>query len=152
MPFAAIWMDLEIATCCWKRVFAMISGFSWQNYVSLWPASFCAPRSNLLVITDIFWLPTFAFQSLMMKRTSFSFLVLVLDGVVGLHKTIQLQLLWHYWLGRDLNYCDVEWFALETNRDHSGIFETASKYCLLGSCWLWGQLCFFQGILARGSK
>ena len=24
-------------------------------------------------------------------------------------------------------YCDIEWFALETNRDHSVIFEIASK-------------------------
>ena len=24
-------------------------------------------------------------------------------------------------------YCDIEWFALETNRDHSVILETASK-------------------------
>ena len=23
---------------------------------------------------------------------------------------------------------DIEWFALETNRDHSAVFETASKY------------------------
>ena len=27
--------------------------------------------------------------------------------------------------GVDLDYCDVEWFALETNRDHSIIFEIA---------------------------
>ena len=27
----------------------------------------------------------------------------------------------------DLDYCDVEWFALETNEDHSVIFETASS-------------------------
>ena len=33
----------------------------------------------------------------------------------------------------DLDYCDIEWFALETNRDHSVIFETASKYCILDS-------------------
>ena len=33
----------------------------------------------------------------------------------------------------DLDYCDIEWFALETNRDHSVIFEIASKYCILGS-------------------
>ena len=32
--------------------------------------------------------------------------------------------------GIDLDYCDIEWFALETNRDHSVIFETASKYCI----------------------
>ena len=31
--------------------------------------------------------------------------------------------------GINLDYCDTEWFALETNRDHSGVFETASKYC-----------------------
>ena len=63
-----------------------------------------------------------------MKRTFFW--VLVLDGLVGLHRTIQLQLLQHYWSGIDLDYCDIEWFALEMNRDHSVIFETVSKYCI----------------------
>ena len=29
--------------------------------------------------------------------------------------------------GIDLDYCDIEWLALEMNRDHSVIFETASK-------------------------
>ena len=55
--------------------------------------------------------------------------MLVLEGLVGLHRTIQLQLLRHYWLG----YCDIEWLALETNRDHSVIFEIARKYCILNS-------------------
>ena len=32
--------------------------------------------------------------------------------------------------GIDLNYCDIEWFALETNRDNSVTFEIASKYCI----------------------
>ena len=59
--------------------------------------------------------------------------MLVLKGLIGLHRTVQLQLLQHYWLGIDLDYCDTEWFALETNRDHSVIFETASKYCISGS-------------------
>ena len=27
-----------------------------------------------------------------------------------------------------MDYCDIEWFALETNRDHSVVFEIASKY------------------------
>ena len=35
--------------------------------------------------------------------------------------------------GIDLDYRDVEWFALETNRDHSAVFEIASKYCILDS-------------------
>ena len=30
-------------------------------------------------------------------------------------------------------HCDIEWFALEMNRDHSVIFEIASKYCILDS-------------------
>ena len=47
--------------------------------------------------------------------------MLVLKGLVGLHRTVQLQLLQRY-LGVDLDYCDIEWFALETNRDHSVIF------------------------------
>ena len=59
--------------------------------------------------------------------------VLVLKGLVGLHRTIQLQLLQHYWLGHRLDYCDIEWFALETNRDHSVVFEIASKYCISDS-------------------
>ena len=32
--------------------------------------------------------------------------------------------------GIDLDYCDIEWFALEMNRDHSFVFEIASKYCI----------------------
>ena len=43
----------------------------WQNSVSLCPASFCTPRPNLPVTPVISWLPTFAFQSPIMKRTSF---------------------------------------------------------------------------------
>ena len=61
--------------------------------------------------------------------------VLILEGLVGLHRTIQLQLLQPqpYWLGIDLDYCDIEWFALETNRDHSVVFEIVSKYCISDS-------------------
>ena len=28
---------------------------------------------------------------------------------------------------------DIKWFALEMNRDHSVVFEIASKYCILDS-------------------
>ena len=59
--------------------------------------------------------------------------MLVLKGLVVLHRTIQLQLLQHYWLGHRLDYCDIECFMLETNRDHSVIFEIASRYCILDS-------------------
>ena len=49
----------------------MTSVFSWQNSVNLCPASFCTPRPNLPVTPGISGLPTFAFQSPIMKRTSF---------------------------------------------------------------------------------
>ena len=35
--------------------------------------------------------------------------------------------------GIDLDYCDIEWFALETNTNNSVIFETAFKYCISDS-------------------
>ena len=53
--------------------------------------------------------------------------MLVLDDLVDLHGTVQLQLLQCYWSGHRFDYHDIEWFALETNRDHSVIFEIASK-------------------------
>ena len=59
--------------------------------------------------------------------------MLVLKGLVGLHGTVQLQLLQRYWLRHRLDYCYIEWFALETNRDHSVTFEIASKYCISDS-------------------
>ena len=77
----------------------MVSAFSWQNSISLCRASFCIPRPNLPVTPGIFRLLTFAFQSPIIKRTSFEG---VLKGLVGLHRTIQLQLLQRYWLGHRL--------------------------------------------------
>ena len=56
--------------------------------------------------------------------------MLVLKGLVGLNRTIQLQLLQQC---IDFNYHDIEWFALEMNKDHSVIFEIAPKYCIWGS-------------------
>ena len=32
-----------------------------------------------------------------------------------------------------MDYSDIEWFVLEMNRDHSVVFEIASKYCILDS-------------------
>ena len=39
--------------CCWKRVFAMTSVFSWQNSVSLCLASFRTSRPNLPVTLGV---------------------------------------------------------------------------------------------------
>ena len=57
----------------------------------------------------------------------------VLKSLVGLHRTNQLSFFSINVWGIDLDYCDTEWLSLETHRDHSVIFEIASKYCILDS-------------------
>ena len=52
-------------------MFAMTSAFSWQNSISVCPASFRIPRPNLPVTPGVSCLPTFAIQSPIMKMTSF---------------------------------------------------------------------------------
>ena len=47
----------------------------------------------------------------------------------------------------DLDYYDTEWFALEMNRDHSVVFETEPKNCILDYF-----VDFFKGILAHSSR
>ena len=60
--------------------------------------------------------------------------VLILEDLVGLCRTSQLQLLQHYWSGLlDLDYRDIEWFALLMNRDHFVVFVIAPKYCFSDS-------------------
>ena len=59
--------------------------------------------------------------------------MLVLEGLVGLHKINNFCFFGIIVWGRDLDYSDIEWFALEMNRDDSVVFEIASKYCILDS-------------------
>ena len=63
------------------------------------------------------------------------FLVLVLEDLGGLHRTVWLFSFFGIsgW-GKDLDYCDVEWFALEMNWVHFVAFEIAPKYCISDSC------------------
>ena len=59
--------------------------------------------------------------------------MLVLEGLVGLHRTIYFSFFSITGRGIDLDYCDIEWFALEMNRDCSVLYEIASKYCISDS-------------------
>ena len=56
--------------------------------------------------------------------------MLVLEGLVSLHRPGNFCFFSIGDWGIDL---DVEWFALEMNRDHSVVFEIAPKYCILDS-------------------
>ena len=59
--------------------------------------------------------------------------LLVLEGLVSLHRTVYFSFFCITGQGIDLDYCDIEWFALEMNRGHSVIFETEPKYCIFKS-------------------
>ena len=59
--------------------------------------------------------------------------MLVVKGLVGLQRTVQIQLIWHYGWSIDLDYFDVECFALEMNGDYSVIFEILPKFCISDS-------------------
>ena len=59
--------------------------------------------------------------------------MLVLKGLVGLHRTVHIRFFSIPGWGIGLGYRDIEWFALEMNRDHSVVFEIASKYCISDS-------------------
>ena len=56
-------------------------------------------------------------------------MVLVLEGLVGLHRTVQRQLLQRYWLGSRLR---LPWYRMVClgNEHHSVVFEIAPKYCI----------------------
>ena len=120
----------------------MTIAFSWQNSVSLCPASVCTPRPNLPVTPSVSWIPTFAFQFPMMKG-------MFLFGVssrrpVSLHRTIQLQLFWHKWFV--LLWC---WMVCLGNKLRSFFhFWDYTQVLHFGlSCWLWGLLTSSKGFL-----
>ena len=60
------------------------------------------------------------------------FILKGLVGLVGL-EPFNFSLFSVTGWGIDLDHCDIEWLALEMNRDHSVVFEIASKYYILDS-------------------
>ena len=49
-----------------------------------------------------------------------------------------------------MDYCDIEWFAWEMNRDRSVVFEIASKYCILDSLIDYDGYSISSKIMASG--
>ena len=108
----------------------MTSAFSWQNPVNFCPAYFYTPRPKIPITPGIFSLPTFAFQSPIMKGTSF-LPVNSRRSCRSSQKAFHSRFFNITGQAIVLDYCDNEWLALEVSRDHSVIFENASKYCIL---------------------
>ena len=92
-----------------------------KTLVSFCCASFCSPRPRLACYSRYLLTSSFCIPVSCNEKDIFfgSFL----------HRTVQLQLLQHFWLWHRLGSLWY-WFALEMNRNHCGVFEIASKYCI----------------------
>ena len=85
-----------------------------------------------------------------MKRTSFW--VVGLKGLVDLIELFNFSFFSVTGRGIYLDYRDIQWFALETNRDHSVVFEIASKNCILDSFVDYDGYSIYSGIPAHSSR
>ena len=59
--------------------------------------------------------------------------MLVLEGLVVFTEPFNFSFFSINAWGIDLDYCEIEWFVLEMNRDHYVVFEIASKYFISNS-------------------
>ena len=66
----------------------------------------------------------------MLERTTFFG---VLEGLEAIIELFNFNFFGISGCSIDLDYCDIKWFALETNRDHSVVFEIVPQYCSLDS-------------------
>ena len=125
-----IWATVSSQSCvCWlDRASPSLAAKNIINLISVLHSVLQGQICPLLqVFLDLFCIPV-----PLMKRTSFW-------GVSSKrscrssqnHSTLASSAITSRHI--DLDYCDMEWFALETNRDHSVIFEIASKYCISDS-------------------
>ena len=103
----------------------MTSVISWQNSVSLYPASFCTSRPNLSLRVSLDFLHLHSNPIMII----ISFLALSFEDLAGHLRTFHFS----GW-GINLDYCDAEWFVLEMNGNHSVIFETALKQSISDLC------------------
>ena len=82
------------------------------------------------------------------------FWVLILKGLVSLHRTVQLQLLQRYWLGHRLGLLWY-WMVCLGNEQRSDFFHFWNCIQVLHFrlfCWPWWLLHFFWGIPAHSSR
>ena len=121
----------KVVSCVVGRGSLLWPVCSLEKTVSLCPASFCTPRPNLPV-TQVS-LDFLLLHSNPLWWKGHLLWVFVLEGLVGVHRTIQLQPLFNYWLGHRLGLLWY-WMAwLEMNRVHLVIFELAPKNCISDS-------------------
>ena len=81
------------------------------------------------------------------------FLVFILEGQVGLHRTAQLQLFQHQWFGHRLGLLSCWMVCLENKlRSFCSFWGCTQVLHFRLFCWLWELLHFFYRILAHSSR
>ena len=118
----------------------------------LWPV--CSLGKTLLAFsllhfvlqgkTCLFWLDFLLLHSSHLRWKIHLFWVLVLEGLIGLHKTIQLQLLQRYWLGHRFGLLRY-WMVCPANEQRSfcHFWDCIQILHFRLVCWLWGLFNFF---------
>ena len=81
--------------CCWKTVFAMTSFLG--KTLLVFDLLHFVLQGQICLLLQVFLDFYFCISVPIMKRTPFWW-ALALEDLVDLHRTIQLQLLQHYWL------------------------------------------------------
>ena len=109
----------------------MTSAFSWQNSITF-ALLHSVLQGQICLLLQVFLNFLLCILVLYNKKDIF-FCVLVLEGLVGLHRPFNFNLFSITSQGIDLDFYDIECFALEMNRGHSVIFEIVFKYCILNS-------------------
>ena len=109
---------------------------------NLCPASFCTPKAKFACYSRCFLTSYFCIQSPIMKRTSC--LGVSSRSLIGLHRTVQLQLLQRYWLGHRLG---LLWYWMvclgNEQRSFCRFWDCIQVLHFRLSCWLWWLLHFF---------
>ena len=122
------------------RVFSCVVGRGWL----LWPV--CSLCTTLLAFALLHFVLQGQICLLLQVSLDFLFLhsstlcwkghlfwMLVLENLVGLHRTVQFQLLQHYWSGHRLGLLWYWMVCLRNNRDHSVVLEITPKYFIWDS-------------------
>ena len=122
------------------RVFSCVVGrgcLLWPVYslgrtLSAFSLLHSVSKSKFACYSRCFLTSYFCFQVPYNEKDIF-FWVLILEGLMGFIEPFNFSFFSVTGWGIDLDCCDIECFALERNRDHSVVFEIASKYCISNS-------------------
>ena len=102
-----------------------------------------ALQGQICLLLQVF-LDFLLLHSSSLERKGHLFWVLVLKDLVGLHRTVQLQLLQHYWLGHRLG---LPWYWMvclgNEQRSFCRFWHCIQVPHLRLFCWLWWLLHFF---------